>query len=293
MRFAYYPGCSLKGTAKEYEKSLLGVAKYLGIELEEIKDWNCCGASVATSRNKKLSVLLSSRNLLISHSSDIVVACAACFNRLKNGLKELKENESLRRNLEKITKREFNPEVKVVHFLEVLKKDLGFSKIEEKKERNLELKVACYYGCLLLRSPQLMNFDDPEEPRIMEELVEALGGNPVDWSFKTECCGASLILSKERIVFNLVRKILEDAISKGANCIMVACPLCHSNLDIWQDRIQGSIGLKGRIPILYFTELMGLSFGIKAETLGVFTHIEDVRPILSEKKLSRSKRWQG
>jgi heterodisulfide reductase subunit B len=288
MRYAYYPGCSQRGTAKEFGKSAEAVCAALDIELEEIPGWSCCGATPAHNLDWLLSIALAARNLALAKpmEADVAVVCAACFSRLKTANYELRKDPALREEIAEIIGENYSGEVKVRHLLEIIEQDFGLDKLGALVTKELKgLKVASYYGCLLTRPPEIAGIDDPEEPTIMERLMEKLGAEPVDWSFKTECCGANLVLSRADIVLRLVNAILEDARSAGADCIAVACPLCHSNLDMRQGQVEKRYGVQYNLPILFFTQLLGLALGLDEKTLGFKHQVVDPRPMLKKKGL--------
>ncbi|MDQ7778515.1 MAG: CoB--CoM heterodisulfide reductase iron-sulfur subunit B family protein [Planctomycetota bacterium] len=261
MKFAYYPGCSLEGSSLEFNESVLAVAKTLGIELVELPDWNCCGASSAHHVDKFLSIALPARNMAIAGELglDMAVACAACFSREKHARHELRADPELKSRVEEIIGKKLNLDHQVRHMLDVVVRELGIERVREKVARPLKgLKVACYYGCYLVRPPAVMEFDDPENPRIMDDLMRALGADVRDWSSKIDCCGGSLVLYRIDIAEKLVGGIVKDARESGADAIVCACPLCQSNLDIRQRPGEG----EERMPVFFFTELMGLAMGL-------------------------------
>ena len=281
IRIGYYPGCTLKGTAVEYDKSLTGIAPLLGVDLVEVPDWNCCGASSAHAINRKLSLALAARVLAIAEQEGmdrVLVPCAACYNRLVKTQVEAAENETLRQEISTIIEMPFSAETKPVSILEFFS-EMGSEKIKSLVKKPLEeLKVACYYGCLLLRPPKLIRFDDCEEPQVMENVVEAIGAEPVEWAFKTECCGAGFSLSKKEVVLNLTEKILRNAKLEGADVITVGCPLCHANLDVRQvDILKKNKDIN--IPVLYITELVGIALGLTPKEVGLQSHFIDTSAI--------------
>jgi heterodisulfide reductase subunit B len=227
MRLSYYPGCSLHSTAKEYAESVEAICSELGIELSELSDWNCCGASAAHSIDRELSLKLCARNLEMAEEA-LAVPCSACYYNIKKAEEEL------------------NRGVKVMHILEVLHKEL--SRVREMAKRPLErIKVAPYYGCLITRAN---SFESREHPKSMDELLSAVGADVVSWSFKSDCCGASLSLSAPKVVTGLVERLINQAKRAGAECIATACPLCQVNLEMRQNGAD--------FPIFYFTELIGI-----------------------------------
>lgn len=271
MRFAYYPGCSLEGSAKEYDASLRSVMASLGIELVEIEDWNCCGASAVHGVTPFLRVLLPARVLLEAESMglDVVAPCAACFLRLKEAKMALEADPSLREKVGKLLGKAFRGEVNVYHPLQVLNDEGVRARIKEKVVRPLEgLKVVCYYGCYLVRPKGVTGIDDLENPTLMERLLGGVGLEVLDWSFKVDCCGGSHSLLRPELVRGLSGKLGERAKQTGADLIATACPLCQSNLEIYQ-------GTKG-VPVLYFTELLGVAMGAKGTSKWLKRHL--IRP---------------
>lgn len=259
MKVAYYPGCSLHSTAREYDISLRAVCRTLGVDLEEVPDWNCCGASSAHSLDSKLAISLCSRNLKIieQQNLDVVIPCAACFSRAKVCSYTLKNNTTLRDKIEKEMGFNFKLQTKIYHLVEFIVKEVGLDKVRAHIKHYLtDLRLVCYYGCLLVRPHEITELDDKEDPQLLDNLISALGAVTIDWPYKTECCGASLSLSKSEVVVELVGKMVSWAKEAGAQAIVTACPLCQANLEIRQ---QG----RDKIPIFYFTELLGLAFGLK------------------------------
>ncbi len=277
MKFAYYPGCSLKGTSFEYEASLLKMLEALNIEINEIPDWNCCGASAAHSINHNLSIALSARNLAIAENEgyeSLLAPCAACSNRLKTADYELKKDDILKKKITDSIEMPYNSGMSINNMLEFLIGAVGKDKIKAAVKKPLKgIKAASYYGCLLVRPPKVMRFDDPENPVSMDELVALTGAEPVDYSFKTECCGAINSLSKPDVVMALTGNVLYDIKKHGADAVVVACPLCHSNLDVRQREIERKYGEKLGLPVLFITELLGLSCGIDPKDLAIEGHM--------------------
>jgi heterodisulfide reductase subunit B len=289
MKYAYFPGCSVEASAQEYEKSTMAVNKVLGIELIEIPDWNCCGSIDAVhAYNAKLSLSLSARNFSIAEGMklDIVTLCSACFFTLSRAGKMLREDSELKCVVNKIINDvglKSTGEVAVRHYLDVLVKDVGFEKIAQSVKIPLKgLKVAPYYGCLLVRPPQIKSFDDPEHPKSMDRIVEALGGQSVHYNDKTRCCGASLVLTDESVMLEMTKDILLSAKNLGADCIVTPCPMCHFNLDAKQREIESHYGLRINMPILYFTQLMGIAFGLGSKELGLNRNIVSPSRILEK-----------
>lgn len=287
MKIAYFPGCSLHSTARDYDMSFQLVCRKLGIELQEIPHWVCCGASPAHVTSHLLSIALPCKNLVLAEEmglNTVVAPCAACFNRLKVAKQEVAENSQLKKDIEDVLGKPYSGKVEVKHPLQIIAEEIGLAKVEKMVRRELQgLKVASYYGCLLVRPLNMVSFDDPEDPQSMDDLVTALGGEALPWAFKTECCGASFSLSETDIVLELSGEILDAALEAGAECILVACPLCQSNLDLRQKGIEKRLGKKFNLPILYFTELLGLALGLNMHELGLSKHIVDPCKLLQRK----------
>jgi len=283
MRYAYYPGCSLHSTAKEYGLSARAVCRELGIELEEIPDWNCCGATSAHSLSRELSIALPVRNLAKAEEMglDVLAPCAACFNRLRSANAAVKDDPALLDSINKTIGSNYKGSVNIVSLLGAIN-ELGEETIKAHVKRELSgLKVACYYGCLLVRPPDVADFDDPENPQSLDRLMTSLGAEPVEWPYKTECCGASLSLSKPEVVVKLTHDILAMAKRAGANCIAAACPLCQGNLDLRQSEVEGRYGERYGLPVFYFTQLMGVAFGLPNAALGLKKHMVNPDPVLA------------
>ena len=279
-RFAYYPGCSLHSTGAEYDLSLKATSSKLDIVLDEVKDWVCCGSSAAHPTNFSLSVSLPIYNLNKVEKegkNEVIVPCAACFSRFKIALHEISNSSKTNEKVSKIIGSEFNNSVKVIHPLEIFEN--GNIKKNIKKDLS-KLKVVCYYGCLLTRPSKIMQFDEPEYPMSMDRILTSAGINALDWGYKTDCCGASFSLTRVDIVLELTKNILEDAKQNGASAIAVACPLCHANLDTRQNEVNKKYNTDYNLPVFYFTQLIGLAFGIGADELGLNKHLVDPMPVL-------------
>lgn len=274
MQIGYYPGCSQEGTAKEYDKSLREILKILNVNPIEIDDWSCCGATSAHVTSHKLALALSARNLALAEKQglkEIFAPCAACYNRLANSKEELQNHPEEKYEIETIIEEKINNIPEIYNIINFFRK-IGKEKISEKKKIDLKnLKAACYYGCLLVR-PKGINEDDSEQPDSMEEIVKATGAQSIDWNFKLECCGAAHSIARRDIVVDLSKKILDDAKKHGANVMVVACPMCHSNLDMRQKNIRSKFEGYKEIPVLYLTELIGLALGLDKKQLGIDTH---------------------
>lgn len=271
MRYAYFPGCSAESTARDMNVSALAVARALNIDLEEPKGWTCCGATAGHQTDPLLAVSLPAANLVKVRDMhlDMVVSCAACYNRMKTANHEIANHETIRRDVKDALERDYDGSVKVRHFLEVILEDIGLSAVKRSLKRSLSgIKVASYYGCLLVRPSDVMQFDDPENPKSIDRLVTAMGGVSLDWPCKVDCCGGSLSLSRTDVVLELTDSILDMAVRAGADCIAVSCPMCQVNLDVRQQDINKSFGKNYRIPVIYITQLLGLCLGLPSSELG-------------------------
>ncbi|MGC8862108.1 MAG: CoB--CoM heterodisulfide reductase iron-sulfur subunit B family protein [Armatimonadota bacterium] len=283
MKYAYFPGCSLESTGKEFGESTTLVAEALGIELVEIPDWNCCGATSGHALDHKLSVALPARSLGIAESMglDVVAPCAACYNRMKSAEAEMKSNSALRDEINADLARPYTGKVTVRSALEVFTSPEVMERLAQKVTKKLYgLRPACYYGCLLLRPPKVLGFDDPEDPKSLDEAMRTVGAEPVEWYFKNECCGASFGISKSDIVVKLAGDIISNAKRHGANCIVTACPLCMTNLEMRQAAAGKQRGEDLTMPVFFFTELLGLAMEVPGIKKLFASHLIDVDPAL-------------
>lgn len=255
LKYGYYPGCSLEATAKEYNESVHTAAELLGVDLVELDDWNCCGASSGHCTNYELSLALPARNLAIAEKQglDLAVSCAACFLRFKQTNHDLRADDALRQRIEQIIDAPYQAKIETRHVLDIFVREVGLETIKQRIKKPLTgLKVVSYYGCYLVRPPEVTQFDDPENPRILDDLMETLGAESLDWTHKVECCGGNLLLSRIDVVAKLCDDICQAALDAGASAIVAACPLCQANLDLRQ-----TIG----VPTFYFSELMAMALG--------------------------------
>ncbi len=290
MRMAYYPGCSLNATGIEYNISAKAVAKHLGLELWEIPDWNCCGASAAHSTNHLLGLALPARNLAIAEKEglDVAVPCAACFSRMKAAEMAVRQSPDMKQTINELIEMTYNATNHTRNLLDVMANAVGIETIAEKVVKPLSgLKVAAYYGCLLVRPPEIAQFDDAENPMSMDRIIEALGGTPVEWSFKVECCGAGHTTALPEAAAPMLHNIFRNAAENGADCFAVACPLCFLNLDMRQSEIKKKYSAGYNLPVFYFTELMGLAFGYAPKDLGLNKHFVNPMPLLDSKEILR------
>ncbi len=269
MQIAYYPGCSGLGTSKEYESSTQAVCRALGLEFLEIPDWNCCGSTPAHSMDLSLSAALSCRNLLRAAragAEKVTTPCPSCLSNLKLARHRVQQSEDFKGKVDNLLDSPIPAAADLpdtFSVLQILLEDVGVDAISRRVTRPLEgMKVAPYYGCLMSRPKGVMAFDNPENPLAMDTIMEALGAEVVPFPLKTECCGASMGIPKKEVTATLSARILNSAKSFGAEAVVVACPLCHMNLDLRQGQAEANAREKFGLPVFYFTQLMGLAFGL-------------------------------
>ncbi|WP_338823627.1 8-methylmenaquinol:fumarate reductase membrane anchor subunit [Moorella humiferrea] len=283
MKLSYYPGCSLHATSAEYSASTEGVFKALEVELEELNDWSCCGATSGHSLDSNLSHALPLYNLILAEAAgnDLLVPCAACYNTLRTTQNFMatasREAKEMGQRAKEIMGREYRGTIKVQHVIEVLAGPGVFTALERKVTKKLgEIPLASYYGCLLTRPPKVASFEaNPEQPRLMDRLLTLCGATAVSWSHKNECCGASLSIPQPKLVEELVGKIVEAARYAGAKAIVTACPLCHTNLESRQTKDEEPL------PVFFITEILGLSLGLDP-TPWLKKHLIDPFPLLRQ-----------
>ena len=278
--YGYYPGCSVRSTSKAYEKSLLGVFKALNLELKELKDWNCCGATAYFGVDKDMAMAVSGRNLALAEQQqfdELVAPCAGCYLTLKKANEYLKDHpgDHINKTMDRVDLH-YAGKIKVRHPLEVLSSDTGVQAIAAAVKRPLKgWKVASYYGCQMVRP--YADMDDPYDPQIMDRIMEAMGAEPVDYPYKTRCCGGSLTGTVEEVGQRLVYMLFNEMGKHGANAVATACPLCHFNLDVYQSKVlerfsKGFDQAKGKkldpLPILHFTQIIGYALGVEPKQLG-------------------------
>ena len=273
MTYTYYPGCSLHATGIGYDKSMRAVFDKLELGLEELDDWNCCGATNYMSVKETVAFAITARNLALAEKTghDVVAPCSACFALLNKTRRVLSRVPELRSNVGAALAEddlECQLKVPVRHPLEVLTRDVGVERLVAAQTHSIaEFRPACYYGCQILRpAPALA--DDVEVPMAMDELFAALGAEPVDYPPKTRCCGGMLMITAEDVAHRLCDELIGWARERGANCIVTVCPLCQGNLDILGRRPELKNGSEG-IPVLYFTQLLGLALGCTPQEVGL------------------------
>jgi heterodisulfide reductase subunit B2 len=275
VEIGYYPGCALHGSSNDYGASVRACLDVLGVGLRELDDWICCGATAAHSLNHLLAVALPARNLAIAERDglpDLLAPCPMCSMELIKANTALADSPELRRQISDIVEINVTGSARVLNLIQVLQK-VGLDRIKEKAVRPLtDFHPACYYGCLLTRPAKTLQFDDCEQPSSMETILQALGASPVDWNMKTECCGAGMTMADENVVLDLSNKILGNAKQHGADCIVVACPMCHVNLDMKQSDVERRYGCSHDLVVYYLSDLVGLALGLDERTLGIDRH---------------------
>ncbi|MCY2926273.1 MAG: CoB--CoM heterodisulfide reductase iron-sulfur subunit B family protein [Planctomycetota bacterium] len=272
MRYAFFPGCSLESTAWDYDVSVRATFAALGVELTDIPEWSCCGSTPAHASNASLAVALPVMNLLKAREMGrpVLTACASCYARLRTANHKVKTDPAERERAGRIVGKPYDGGVPVHHILEALTKHIGADAIAARVTRPLSgVKVACYYGCLLTRPPEVVAFEDHEHPMSMDTVMSAAGAEVVDWPYKTECCGAGLSMTTSAVVNRLGHNILAMARQAGADCLAVACPLCQVNLDLRQRDAAKAHGSLPETPVLFVTQLLGLALGLSPEALGI------------------------
>lgn len=292
MKYHFYPGCSLERNASAYHESALAVADPLGLEFSEVADWNCCGATEVIAINKMKAYALVGRNLALAaqqsrNGEQLVTACSACFLNLSKGDKYLQESPGLAAQVNVALAAgglHYRPgSVTTRHLLDVITYDIGFEAVARLVKKPLYgLRVAPYYGCLITRPGFLGQFDDYEYPDSLDRLLRVLGTSVVDFPLKTHCCGGHMTQISEQVALELIGRLLHNAAEHGADAIITLCPMCQLNLDAYQDEVNQRFGTSYRLPILYFTQLMGLAFGMSPEVLGFGKEFVPAGPALAK-----------
>lgn len=278
MRYGYYPGCSLTRSAQPYDQSARAIAEPLGLELEEIHDWNCCGATEYMSINRTAAYALVGRNLALAQSQDglgqLVAPCSACYLNLRkvdHYMGKYPELNRLTNEALAAGNLRYKPgSLRVRHLIDVIVNDVGYETISGLVTHPLTgMKVAPYYGCLIVRPDFGESLDDPEFPTHLDRLMEALGADVVDFPLKAHCCGGHMTQISAETAYGLIRRLLEDAHKHGADAIVTICPMCQLNLDAYQSQVNQHFGTDFKIPVLYFTQMIGLAMGIEPALLGI------------------------
>jgi heterodisulfide reductase subunit B len=291
MKLSYFPGCTLKNHAKNFEDSAICSLEKLGVEVAELSRWNCCGTVFSLATDDLIHHVAPIRNLIRVKEQDsdrVMTLCAMCYNTLKRANERMKNETEDLDIINDLMYREdtkYEGDVKVFHLLEILKDEIKFQNIIQKVKKSLKgLKVASYYGCYLIR-PAEIGFDSPENPTILDDLMENLGATPVDFPHKTECCGAYQTVDKPEVIADRTNQILTSAYTRGAEVAVVSCPLCAFNLDHRQKQTLQKYPEFKNIPVMYFTQLMALALGCPEKALRLDLHYIDPRPLLKQKGL--------
>lgn len=285
-QYAYYPGCSLESLATSYNLSTLEVAKKLGVDLREIKDWNCCGATAYFPVDELLAHTLVARNLALAEKDgfdEFVAPCSACYKNAYFTNAYLKKDPDLAEHINYALEADnlrVNGTMKIRHLIEVFIEDVGMEEIAKKVSHPLKgLRVAPYYGCQLLRPRK--DHENVENPQFFESLLSALGAEPLDYPSKTRCCGGSLIVTNRKAALDMVHILLQDAVNRKADVIATTCPMCNVNLEVYQNQVNSEFGTQYSIPVMYFTQLMGVALGIKPGKLGIGKELVPGQPVLA------------
>lgn len=286
--YPYYPGCGLssEGFGKAFDWSIKGVNRVLGLDFREIPDWNCCGTVPYDTLHEQASFAVCARNLALAEQmgGDLVAPCSSCYVFLSRTNQYFSEYPKVKKEIDEALAAgglTYSGKVKVRKVLDVYVNDVGYDAIMAKVKKSLEgLKVACYYGCQEVRP--IFGRDHPENPKYMDRLVMALGAKPVNFPFKSACCGGSLIISEEDASLDLIKKLLDSAVGNGADVMITGCPLCQLNVDAYQAMVNKKYKTKYNIPVLFFTQLMGVAFGLSEKDLGLKTSIVPVKKVLAK-----------
>jgi heterodisulfide reductase subunit B len=288
MDYLYFPGCTLYTKAKNFDQTARNCSILLGFELKEMDNWTCCGATFPLATDNIMALLAPSRILAKAkqEGDTLTTLCAICFNVIKRTNKLIQTDQEKREKINNFIEMNYQGDLKVLHYLEILKNDIGFLKLKEKIKKPLEgLKTAPYYGCMLLRPFEEMEFDDKERPTIFEEFLLALGAQPVEFPYKIECCGSFQSVGSPEVATECAYRILSSAIKQGAEAMVSTCPMCTFNIDHKQVDIKKKYLDFKSIPVFYFTQLLGIAMGLDIQTLGFDQNEIDPMPLLREKGL--------
>ncbi|GHT66032.1 hypothetical protein FACS189452_01210 [Bacteroidia bacterium] len=270
-QLGFYPGCSLNGTSSDYAQSTLALAKAFDITFAEIADWNCCGATAAHNIDHNLSLALPARILALAERqglTELVVPCAACYNRLSVTQHALNNDAALQNKIAESLNMPLSGKICILNVMQFIEKYIA-PQLKDKVVKPFAHQVVCYYGCLLVRPNDVLQFDRLEDPQSMDNLMRTIGATALDWGYKTECCGAGFSVSRTDVVAHLSGKIIQDAVDRNAETIVVACPMCQSNLDMRRPDINKHLHTKTTIPVIYITQAIGLAVGIAPKALGL------------------------
>lgn len=271
--YQYFPGCSLKSSSIEYDSSFRTVARAFDIQLNELDDWNCCGASPAPHHwVEVLGVLLAARNLHIASAGEapLVAPCAGCYNRLKHAQFKLSHSEELRGKTSEVLGEDVRFQTEILNIVQLLNREITPETLAARSQDRLSgIKLGTYYGCLLVRPAEVIGYDDPRDPRKMEPLLKATGADVPHFALKTECCGSYMGLPRKEIVLRACHRIIEAAVAEEFDALVTACPLCQQNLDMRQEQINYAFKTSMHLPVLYYSQVIGLALGAPPEDLGL------------------------
>ena len=292
MKYLFYPGCSMQRSAKPYADSLKLVEKTLGIESVEVEDWNCCGATEFSSVNRTASHAIVGRNLALAQEqingdNDLVAACSACYLNLSKTDYYMRENADFNELVNDALSAgglKYDPgSVNVRHSLDVIVNDIGYEIVKEKVTKPLAgLRVGAYYGCMIVRPDVNKRFSSPEEPYELESLLEALGAEVVDFKMKTQCCSGHMTQISSEVAYDMIKQIVKPAVDEKIDILVTLCPMCQLNIDAFQKEMNKHFGTNYEVPILYFSQLMGLAFGYTQKELGIGKEFVNVSPALAK-----------
>jgi heterodisulfide reductase subunit B2 len=283
--YAYFPGCSLEKMAQSYHRSTLETTRSLGVELRELEDWNCCGATAYFHVDELLAYTLCARNIAIAEKEhlDLVAPCSGCYKNMFFAREHLKHDPDLAEHINAALAEDnltFSGSTSVHHLIEVFARDIGLQEIKSRVTNSLKgLRVAAYYGCQIMRPRK--GGEDVEQPRFFEDLVAACGAEPVNYPLRLTCCGGALIITNREAALGMVRSLLESAVRAGAAVIVTACPLCQVNLECYQKQVNSEFGTDLKVPVMYFTQLLGLALGIPPKRLGIGSELVAVMPAIA------------
>jgi heterodisulfide reductase subunit B len=286
--YSYFPGCSLEKMALSYHQSAMQTTNAVGVEMKEIEDWNCCGATTYFHVDELLAYTLVARNLAMAEKAghDLVAPCSACYKNTYFTSKYLKEDKDLSDHINYALEQDnlkYSGSIEVKHLMEVFVNDVGLEEIKERTTKPLAgLRVAPYYGCQIVRPKK--DHEDVENPRFFEELVSSIGADPVDFAYRLRCCGGSLIITSREAALTLVRNLLQNAVDSDADVIATARPLCQTNLEVYQMQVNQEFDTNFSIPIMYFTQLMGIAMGLPKKKLGIGSEFISTDKILTYAK---------
>jgi succinate dehydrogenase / fumarate reductase cytochrome b subunit len=294
MKFAFYPGCASQGACPELYQSTQLVVQKLGIELVELRAASCCGAGVIGEADPDLAFSINARTFSMAEEKglDVLTICGTCQGVMGSANRQLKDDDALLARINGMLIKEgvrpYQGQIEVRHLLWIIVRNYGLEELKKLiKVRLNGLKVAPFYGCYILRPSQMLGFDDAENPTSLEELIRALGGEPVEYSGRTKCCGFPIILEKEEIATAMVGNHTYEAKQKGSDCMVTPCPLCHMNLDIYQERAEERIGADINLPILHLPQLIGLAMGFEPKALGLSHHLVSTGKLTDKISLKR------